>query len=196
MKKRYFLLLLVLILSVISSAHADYMEPVGTAEDLFGRIAVYCNNWQRLVGDTFGFDISYDPDNITMTRSEYASYGGIMVTSFDCDGIIADVDDDLNVYDLFIPIDSDSKKQYAGIGRVLAVIAANGYDFPDSDDDMTTMFMALFTKYLDALETGENDLVENGIAFWTVETEKKGMEFYFTRIDGKLYFSYNKITFE
>lgn len=199
MKRRIFCLVLsVLVLFVSASAAGTITLPaIGSAEEIISAASVYCNKWNELIGGAFGFDMSFDPNNIRKVEERHYDLAGNQVVTFDFDGIQADVDDDLMVHSFDIRIQATtSQEQYASTARIFGLINALGYDYPHSDAEMTARYMDLLTAYTEFMEANKEKLAAEEIVYWTVTTDKGDLEFQFIAIGGRLRMMYDLMYLE
>ena len=190
---------MLLLLCVAASALAATLKtaPIGSAEEIFSAVAVYCGKWNSLIGETMGYNMTFDAENVTQKESKHYNMGGIRVTTFDFDGISAEITDDLTVYGIQIPIRSGQEGQYASTARVFALVSAVAYDYPSSDAEMTDRYMSLLSEYLDFMEANKDVLAAGDIAYWEKETDKGSFEFSFMAgTGGQIRMIYEQIYFE
>ncbi len=190
---------LLLLLCSVSFALASTLKtsPIGSAEEIFSTVTVYCNKWHSLIGQTLGYNMAFDSEKITMRESKHYNMGGIKVTTFDFDGISAEITDDLTIYGIQIPILSGQKEQYASTARVFALVSAVAYDYPSSDAEMTNRYMSLLSEYLDFMESNKDVLAAGNLADWNITTEKGSFDFSFMAgTGGQLRMIFEQIYFE
>ena len=200
MKKRTvraLICLLTLILPVFA-AHAATVRlaPIGSAEEIFSKVSVYCNKWHDLIGSVLGYDMSFNMDRVKQTQGKHYDIGGNQVTSFDFDGISAEIGDDLTVYAMTIPILDGTKEKYTSTARIFAVLNALAFDFPSSDEEMSKRYMSCLSEYLDFMEKNKETLSAGEFAYWEVQTDKGEFEFQFISIDGRLRMIFDKLYFD
>lgn len=172
---------LILLLSA-SSALAITMRigSIGNAEEIFPAVAFYCNSWQKLFGESTGVDLSFDPEHVTVIAEKHINLNGNMVTSFDYDGIIADVEDDHLIYEIQIPMHFGEAEQDASVARLFALVNALGFDEPASDEEMTGRYTSLLEDYKLFLNENRYVLAVGDFAYWKVKTDKRELEFFFS----------------
>lgn len=171
------------------------LGPIGEAGKIFGRIASYCGEWNRQIGPSVGFDLSFDSGKLETIQKKHYDMGGNQVTTFNMDGILFDADDDFTVYGISIPIRSGVQEQYAATARIFALINTLAYDFPDSPDGMTVRYTDLLEQYTAFMEENKETLASGDIAYWEIETDKGEFEFQFFSEDGRLVMLYDRMFF-
>ena len=196
MKRVFRIFTLVLILSLsVAAAGTVKLPPIGTAEQIISQAGVYCNEWQDLIGDAFGYNMSFDEENVSVVQKEHYDVGGNKVRTVDFDGIQLDVDDDLTAYAAQIPISTDRKEKYTGTARVFALVSALAYDYPSSEAEMSARYMTLLTEYNDFMEKNAADLAGGSFVYWDISTEKGDFEFQFCMEKGRILMLYDKLYF-
>ena len=169
-------------------ASADTVIGYGNAGDIGGWVSVYCKEWNDIIGPVFGSDLSYDADNLNVIEKRADS------ATVDIDGIIMDVDYDLNVLSMRVNLSNTSRDTYANLARCLAMVAVLCYDTPTDREGMKNMFMDLMETYLDALEFHNSRAhlyPAGGFSDMAIflKVVKGSAIFYFCTTDGNLYFS-------
>lgn len=198
MKRKICCLFFVFLFAALPMAQASTVKyaPIGNAGEILSAAAVYCNKWDELIGSTFGYDMAFNDNNMSVVQEKHYDIGGNQVTTFNIDGIHVDADADLTVYSIQIPVLSGKKEQYTSTARIFAVLNALAYDYPYSDEEMSQRYMACLGEYVTFMEENKDILAAGNSAYWTVKTEKGEFKFSFISVNGRLMMIYNKIYFE
>lgn len=141
---------------------------MGTMEDLFSSVAVYCKHWNQIIGPSFSTDLSFDTDDWTIEKTtdfDTAMAGDFYVV-INVDGIRAVIDfQEHNVYSLSVPLYNSKYDSYQNLARIAAVICAVAYDFPKSNQEMKERYIdigKLITdqadRLLEELQTGGREV--------------------------------------
>ena len=178
-----------------SSASTVKLAPVGSAEEIISAVAVYCDKWHELIGADLGYNMAFDETNITLTQDWHTDVGGNRVKSFNFDGIVADLDEEMNVYTLMVGIESGRKEQYTSTARIFGIICAVAYDYPSSERAMTDRYLTLLGEYLDFMEKNKDTLAAGEFAYLEITTEKGEFEFQFFAYNGKTRMIFDKMYF-
>lgn len=188
-------LILMLCFSASLAGTLKYI-PVGSAEEIISAAAVYCNKWHELIGSALGYDMAFNENNVTVIQQKHYDMGGNRVTTFDMDGIQVDVDDDLTIYAIQIPVLSGTKEQYASTARIFAVVNALAFNYPSSDAEMSQRYMGCLSEYLDFMEENKDKLAAGDIVYWKINTDKGEFEFQFIAVNGRLRMMYDNAYIE
>lgn len=189
---RLFAVLLSLLMLPEALASTVRTDPVGSAEKIFSTLSVYCNQWQELIGKPMGADLSFNPENIKKAEDLHYDLGGHQVTTFNFDGVYAEVDNDLNVYSVEIRIQEGEQAQYAATSRIFALISALSGDLPSSEAEMKQRYLSLLSEYLSFMEENRETLSAGNFAYWQIGD----LELSFFREAGILHMLFDRMTFE
>ena len=184
--RRAILSVFLMLVLLLQSAAADTVRlaPLGSAEQIFSAVSVYCNKWCEQAGGTFGSeDMAFDRANSRKIADAHTDFGGNTVTTFDFDGITADVGGDLNVYSITIQNNPEITGMNYYISRFLAVICALGYDMPATDEEIARRYSDLSTEYYTFTDAHREELTDGDIVYWDLETEKGPLEVGFIVLD-------------
>lgn len=149
--KRFVCFALVCIILALGVGAAAEPETVsdhgyGPVEDVLGRVAVYCNEWDKIIGPSFGSDLSFNQKNISNTSNDFG------ILSAEIDGITTYMDEDMNVLMMEVIISDSSRDSLWTLARCLAIINAVYYDLPTTQDEMKHRFLDLMDVYMDGLD--------------------------------------------
>ena len=179
----------------VAEPAADVVTGYGPAGEMAGWVSVYCNEWNDIIGSVFGSDMSYDADNFTIIEKRVDG------ATMDIDGIIMDVDYDLNVLSMRVNLTDKSRDTYADLSRCLAMVATLSYDLPESRLAMKNRFIALMEEYMKGIEfhnwyadlksdiPSKSDSSEYSTEAKFLDTTKGSDVYYFCSVGGNLYFS-------
>lgn len=201
MKKRLHTALTILtalmILVSVSSALASTLRlaPIGEAGKIFGRVASYCGEWNRVIGPSVGYDLSFDSGKIEVIQKTHADMANNQVTTYNMDGILFDADESFTVYSITVPVRSGDQEQYAATARIFALVNTLAYDFPDSPDDMAARYTGLLDQFTTFMEENREVLAAGDIVSWIIATEKGEFEFQFIVEEGRLLMLYDQMYF-
>ena len=198
MKRKICCLVLLFVLFSLSVAHGGTLKfaPIGNAESIISAAAVYCNKWDELIGSAVGYHMAFNESRTSVVQKKHIDMGGNMVTTVDIDGIHMNIDDNMTVYTIQVPVRSGEKEQYVSTARIFAVINAIAYDYPSSDAEMSQRYMDCLSEYLAFMEENKDLLASSNVVYWTIETEKGVFEFRFVAISGRIRMLYDKMYFE
>ena len=199
------LLIVLMCFAVVSVALAGTMRyaPLGPAEDLLGKVSVYCDSWNTLIGSALDVDLSFDPDKLSTIEALHYDMGGNRVTTLDVDGIHLDVDSELTVYSVTIHITPTTEGQYAATSRIFAVLNALFMDLPHDESEMLSRYMDELEQYTAFLEENKNKLASTGLVYYDIAhfsspkaADEPEFEVVFTAIGGRIHVTIDRLYFE
>lgn len=197
MKRVFRIVTLILILCLsVAAAGTVKLPPIGTAEEIISRASIYCNKWQELIGDAFGYDMAFREENVSVVQEYHYDMGGNKVRTVDFDGIRLDVDEDMTAYAAEIAVTQEGKEQYTGTARVFAFVSAVAYDYPASDEEMIARYTSILTEYNDFMEANRDALAAGDFIYWEMSTGKGDFEFQFYPVGNRILMLYDRLTFE
>lgn len=194
---RCFALLAALFILFSPAARAESIRylPLGTAPDILGAVAVYCNRWDSVIGKQMGYNMSFDSTDLVKTQDWHNDLSGTPVITFKCDGISFDMDDKQNVY--FISLLLNGEDSMTAVTKALAVVSTLIYSFPSGADAMTQRYLNLLTAYNDFMEESSAEIyTDYGYKEWEIPGNNTDIIFSFNFIRERLYFQCQIITFE
>ena len=184
--RRTILSVFLMLVLLFQSAAADTVRlaPLGSAEQIFSAVSVYCNKWCEQAGGTFGSeDMAFNRANSRKIADAHTDFGGNTVTTFDFDGITADVGGDLNVYSITIQDNPEITGSYYYYSRFFAVICVLGYEMPATDEEMSSRYHSLEEEYFAFAYANQEEFTDGDIVYWDLETEKGPLEVSFVFLD-------------
>lgn len=198
-KKRLFVMFLLIALCLschFSCASTIKYAPIGDARDIISAVSVYCNEWQELIGSAFGYDISFNLDNMSKKRDKHFDMGGNVVITYNFDGITAEVAEDSTVYQIQVPIALEGNESHAAMARIFALRNIMMYgDYPESSEKMIERYLVSLTEYTEFMDKNKDAIADGQFVYWTFESEKEEFEFQFVSIDGHLRMIFDKMYF-
>jgi hypothetical protein len=174
-----------------SSSSAKKDKPIGEIGIVMGTLAVYNNHWDKVIGPSFGEDLSFDEEDYRVLDNNFWDAPDDSIRFlWDMDGYIVKADLELNIYAIAVNISDVSKSTLWQLSRVCALISLKAYDLPKSNAEAKNRFLTLSDEYVDFCDENLDQILKYGEALWVYQSEKGAYTFYFLSDENDdIYFS-------
>ena len=186
-------LFVILICVFCLTGYAESRASIGTLDDIFGFITVYCDHWNNSFGEAFGTDMSFDFDNFSVLQNPGMDsfLNGDSVFLYDIDGIVAEVDiTSYDVISIYVPMITEKYDTYQVLSRTGAIMSYFAYDAPSSESELRNRYIETMQIMTKELEDFQKLLSINTTTMPIVVTsDTKSYLFYLVKTSDGIYFS-------